>query len=68
MKSVQCTHATGSDRVLLKIVSLFLVAMAVMAMFGKLKAPKIPLLSRKKCAKCGRYKIGTGPCDCGTKG
>ncbi|MEO0938967.1 MAG: hypothetical protein AAFY38_12510 [Pseudomonadota bacterium] len=48
-----------------KIVTLFLVFIAVIAMFGKLHwlgVKKIP----GKCAKCGRYKIGRGGCDlCG---
>lgn len=59
-----------------KIITLFLVGMAVMAMFGKLKFPKVgPKLGRKlgavtarKCPKCGSYKIGKGPCHCLKKG
>lgn len=55
-----------------KIITLFLVGMAVLAMFGKLKVPKIgPKLGSKKvktCAKCGSYKIGKGPCPCRKKG
>jgi hypothetical protein len=52
--------------VILKIVTLFLIAMGVMAMFGKLRLPK-PGRSRRKCPKCGRYKIGKGACPCGGK-
>ncbi|MEC8196504.1 MAG: hypothetical protein VX228_09335 [Pseudomonadota bacterium] len=50
---------------LVKIVSLFLVGMAVLAMFGKLRFPGQKQLQSKKCPKCGRYKIGKGPCPCG---
>ena len=48
-----------------KIVSLFLVGMAVLAMFGKLRVPGQKLLTDRKCPKCGRYRIGKGPCPCG---
>jgi len=45
--------------------------MAVLAMFGKLKVPKIkPKLGMnpvKKCRDCGSYKIGKGPCACKNK-
>ncbi|GAA6163682.1 hypothetical protein NBRC116590_13860 [Pelagimonas sp. KU-00592-HH] len=50
-----------------KIVTLFLVGMAVLAMFGKLTYPGKKRLQSAKCPKCGRYKIGKGPCPC-TKG
>ncbi|MBU3260641.1 MULTISPECIES: hypothetical protein [Roseovarius] len=50
-----------------KIVVLFLVFMGVMAMFGKLRFPGQQKLSSAKCPKCGRYRIGKGPCSC-TKG
>ena len=51
---------------MLKIVTLFLIGIAVLAMFGKLH-----LLRRKRnraavtCLDCGRPLIGKGPCDCG---
>ena len=59
---------------LFKIAALFLVAMAVLALFGRLrfpgalkrrlprspKAPDKPLI----CGKCGRFIIGSGRCDC----
>ena len=48
-----------------KIVILFLVAMGVMAMFGKLRLPKVPRLRSAKCRNCGRHRIGKGPCPCG---
>lgn len=51
---------------LLKIVSLFLVFIAVLGMFGKLSL-LIPKKLRKTavCKACGRHKIGKGPCPCG---
>jgi hypothetical protein len=50
--------------VILKIVLLFLIVMIVLAMFGRYRFPGIPRLSDKKCASCGRYRIGKGPCAC----
>lgn len=56
---------------MVKIVSLFLIGMLVMAMFGKLRLPKLPTLKRKrtietaqKCSTCGAYKIKNKPCGC----
>jgi len=48
-----------------KIVFLFLIFMAVLAMFGRLKLPGLKRLSSNKCNGCGRYRIGKGPCACG---
>jgi len=48
-----------------KIITLFLIGMGVLAMFGKYKFPGQKRLSSLKCARCGRYRIGKGPCDCG---
>jgi len=55
---------------ILKIVSLFLVAMGVLAMFGKLRVPKggFRRMVSGKCRACGRYRIGSGPCACGDRG
>ena len=53
----------GSD-VIIKIVILFLVAMGVLAMFGKLRFPGQQKLASAKCPKCGRFRIGKGPCAC----
>ncbi len=53
---------------LLKIVSLFLIFMAVLAMFGRLRLPGRPRLSAGKCRTCGRPRIGKGPCPCGKGG
>jgi len=39
-----------------KIVFIFLIVMAVMAMFGRLKLPGLKRLSSKKCLSCGRGK------------
>ena len=50
--------------VIFKIVSLFLVGMAVLAMFGKIKFPGQARLAAAKCKNCGRYRIGKGPCPC----
>ncbi|MEP2530048.1 hypothetical protein [Shimia sp.] len=49
---------------IVKIVSLFLVGMAVLAMFGKLRFPGQQRLQSAKCASCGRYRIGKGACPC----
>ncbi|KFE36070.1 hypothetical protein [Thioclava atlantica] len=55
---------------LIKGMTLFLVAMAVLAMFGKLRMPGIkpPRRVTRRCARCGRPKIGRGPCPCEGKG
>ena len=51
---------------ILKVVILFLAAMALLAMVGKLRLPGRPPAARLrgKCPKCGRHRIGTGPCPC----
>ena len=58
---------------IVKIVALFLVFSAVLGFFGKLRVPGAKhldalrnraRLGSQKCPKCGRYKIGKGPCDC----
>lgn len=50
---------------IVKVVVLFLVAMGVLAMFGRLRFPGQKFLANKKCPRCGRYRIGKGRCDCG---
>ena len=52
---------------LIKGMTLFLVAMAVLAIFGKLRLPGGKGRPRiaARCPRCGRPKIGTGPCPCG---
>ncbi len=57
-------RALVSDMIF-KIVSLFLVGMAVLAMFGKLRFPGQKRLQSARCPKCGRFNIGKGPCACG---
>ena len=47
-----------------KIVLLFLAFIAVLAVFGKLHWIGGKRLAAAKC-KCGRYRIGKGPCACG---
>lgn len=49
---------------IVKIVILFLVAMGVLAMFGRLRFPGQDKLRSAKCPKCGRFRIGKGPCAC----
>ncbi|MGD9918211.1 MAG: hypothetical protein AB7U46_09340 [Paenirhodobacter sp.] len=55
---------------LIKGMTLFLVAMAVLAIFGKLRLPHARKTPRAgaTCPACGRPKIGPGPCPCGKKG
>lgn len=50
---------------LTKIVTLFLVFIAVLGIFGKLYW-LLPTRKKKtaKCETCGRHLIGSGPCDC----
>lgn len=57
---------------LIKGMVLFLVVMAVLAMFGRLRLPgaakrKPRKLAPASCPACGRPKIGRGPCPCKTK-
>lgn len=52
---------------LVKVITFFLIGMAVLAMFGKVKLPGQKRLEVARCKNCGRYKIGKGPCPC-TKG
>lgn len=60
-------RVSASD-VILKIVSLFLVFMVVLGMFGKLRLPGSKRLASARCPNCGRFRIGKGPCSCGHKG
>ena len=53
---------------LVKIITLFLVGMAVLAMFGKLTLPGSKMIADKRCRSCGRFRIGKGPCPCKKKG
>jgi hypothetical protein len=59
--------------VLVKIVSLFLIGIGVLAMMGRLRLPRgTPRIGKaekppkpRKCPRCGAYRIGSGPCRCG---
>ena len=51
---------------LIKAVTIFLVGMAVLGMFGKLRVPKVPRIGRaRRCSDCGAVKPGSGACPCG---
>ena len=50
---------------ILKIVTLFLIGIAVLAMFGRLKLRMPRALVRSKCKSCNAPLIGTGKCPCG---
>lgn len=47
---------------LIKVMILFLLGMAILAMFGRLRFPG--RVRTAKCKSCGRHMIGKGPCDC----
>ena len=49
---------------IVKVVFLFLIFMAVLAMFGRLRFPGQQRLRDAKCPDCGRFRIGKGPCPC----
>ena len=48
-----------------KIVTFFLIFMAILAMFGKFRFPGQKTIASKRCPKCGRFRLGKGPCACG---
>jgi len=52
----------------IKVVVLFLVAMGVMAMFGKLRYPGQSRIAAMKCPRCGKFLIGKSTCECKGKG
>jgi hypothetical protein len=55
---------------MIKVVTLFLIFMAVLAMFGRLRLPRIGRKGDRKgslpkprlCPECGRYNLRGGPC------
>ncbi|WP_170106755.1 hypothetical protein [Rhodovulum imhoffii] len=52
---------------ILKVVSLFLIGMMVLAMFGRLRLPgvgRVRLNKPAKCPDCGRHVLGKGRCPC----
>lgn len=58
---------------LYKVIILFLGAMVIVALVGRVLFPgALPRVMRKRtkspvCKQCGRYLIGTKTCDCGGK-
>ena len=50
---------------IVKAVTLFLIFIAVLAMFGRLRLPGRTRLEARRCPECGRLRIGKGPCACG---
>lgn len=56
-------------KMLVKIILVFLLAMALVGMIGKVLFPGAGArLGRKRsayCPDCGRPRIGKGPCACG---
>lgn len=57
-----------------KIISLFLIAIVILAMVGKIKTPSIggnkspkKVQKTRKCEQCGSYVIGKGTCACKTQ-
>ncbi|WP_055084483.1 hypothetical protein [Jannaschia donghaensis] len=48
-----------------KIVTLFLIGIAVLAMFGRLRFPSGARIGSRKCRTCGVPRVGRGPCPCG---
>ena len=53
---------------MIKVVSLFLIGMVVLAMFGRLRLPGANKLTARKCPKCGSYRIGKSGCACERRG
>lgn len=66
-KSVRFSPASVFD-VIIKIVTLFLIVIGVLGMFGKLRMPGQRRLTSKHCPKCGAPRVGKGACPCGQKG
>lgn len=59
----------GADRaVIVKIVTLMLVVLAGLAIFGRMRlglpGRKAPPRLAATCRDCGRPRIGKGPCPC----
>ena len=50
---------------IVKIVTLFLIGMAILAMFGRLRYPGRRRSGRLRCPQCGAPRVGRGPCACG---
>ncbi|MFT3690601.1 hypothetical protein [Paenirhodobacter sp.] len=52
---------------LIKIMILFLAAMAGLAVFARFWYPPARRRAKGACPACGRPRIGPGPCPCGRK-
>ncbi len=54
---------------MIQIVILFLIAMAALAVIGRVKRGIGSKSAAKsgKCRSCGRHRIGKGPCPCGKR-
>lgn len=52
---------------LAKVVALFLVVIAVLGMFGRLRYPGQKQIDARRCKGCGKFRLGRGTCDCGHK-
>lgn len=52
---------------LVKIILIFLAAMAGLGMIFKVRVGNAArrLVKAQTCPKCGRHRIGKGPCPCG---
>lgn len=51
---------------LVKTIFIFLAAMALIGMVGKLLFPKaMPRLGKSRCKSCGKPRIGRQDCTCG---
>lgn len=57
---------------MVKAVTFFLIGIIILAMFGKLRVPRLPRRKRpenkitdaRKCPDCGAYILGDGACSC----
>lgn len=51
---------------LIKVATLFLIGMLILALFGKLRGPKPgpKLQNAQKCPECGAFLIGNGIHQC----
>lgn len=74
-KNAHFGQGLGFD-MMVKVIIVFLLAMALVGMIGKVLFPGTLSRSLKKrllprsasgCPRCGRYLIGSKGCDCGPK-
>ena len=65
MKLRTISIGRGLDyKMIIKIISLFLIGMVILAIFGRLRLPKFKLGPQKKCTKCGAPIINSSKCVC----